>query len=405
MPDKIAFLYADRLYQNFSTQAVQQEFQRRANDTLRVIDVSTTSAAEALQVAAGSDVVVIHDSIIIAGIYKETAYAAVAAAWPHYQGGAFYWDLYQQLMELPIARVYFETSRDLHGPGVIEHEGRFDAIIGWYCKEPVTFDEIPAPYMQNFLKVDAGSNSTIDETRLRSQYPAFPALGVHIDPRLTWQRVRARHPLRIEFVHCLAEEEFLRKPAAKVWQLCIAGASYPTRRIARRDAERRLLMLAPYRMTDFLLRKGFAQFGKWRPGQWTTETLIKARQVNQEAYVKHARLNFVCGSGLLYPVRKFFEVPAAWSTMLAYPCTGFTDYGFVDGENVVVCQPEEAGKVARHVLQDRARCERLAAKAWETVHRLHRVEQRVSDVLAALQRLSRQQLKGAEFVDGHYEIA
>ncbi|MFZ4664231.1 MAG: glycosyltransferase family protein [Caldilineaceae bacterium] len=404
MPNKIAFLYADRLYQNFSTQAVQQEFRRRANDSLCVIDVSTTSAAEVRRVAATSDVVVIHDSIIIAGVYKERVRTAVAASWPHYQGGAFYWDLFQQLLEIPTLRVYFETSRDLHGPGIIEHEARFDAVIGWYCKEPLAFTEIPPAYMENFLKVNAGSNALVDEERLRSQYPEFPTLNTHVDPLITWQKVRKRHTRLIEFIHCLDETEFLPHPARKIWQLCIAGAPYPTRRIARRSAEQQLLLLAPYRLTDFMLRKSFGWWGKWFAPDAASTQLIKARQMNQEQFVKHARLNFVCGSGLKYPVRKFFEAPAAWSAMIAYPCTGFADYGFVDGQNVIVSEPQAVGATARRLLQTKQICDQLAKNGRETVHRLHRVEQRVTDLLTALTRLSSGQLAGAEFVAGRYEI-
>src|SRR6185295_2582640 len=103
---------------------------------------------------------------------------------------------------------------------------------------------------------------------------------------------------------------------------------------------------------------------------------------NQRFLVSASRLNFVCGSGYRYPVRKFFEVPAGLSALICYPSTGFSDYGFVDGTNAVVTMPEDFGRAARLLLADGDRCARLAGNGFELARRLHSAERRADDLLA-----------------------
>ncbi len=120
--------------------------------------------------------------------------------------------------------------------------------------------------------------------------------------------------------------------------------------------------------------------------------------------IARSRISFVCGSGYKYAVRKFFEIPAARSAMIAYPCVGFEDYGFVDGENVIVALPEDAGHAARSLANNGSLRERLTKNAWEMVGRLHSAEKRVSDLLECMKRIEKGSLKGAQFINGKYEI-
>lgn len=51
--------------------------------------------------------------------------------------------------------------------------------------------------------------------------------------------------------------------------------------------------------------------------------------------LEQSKYVFTCGSGLDYPIRKFFEIPALGALLLAKPFYGAKKLGFIDGKNYI----------------------------------------------------------------------
>jgi hypothetical protein len=222
--------------------------------------------------------------------------------------------------------------------------------------------------------------------------------------RGTWDLARETFPVRIEIPFSLTAQELKSVQVTQRWDACVAGAHYATRRIAQREIAAAGLSIAPYKLVNRSVVAATRVLSWITPAATASVAAIRLQQASQEFMVRRSRVNFVCGSGLGYPVRKFFEVPAAGSAMIAYPCSGFADYGFIDGENAIVAAPEDAGTVARRIVRDEKMRSGLTRRASEVMQTLHSVDRRAKDFLECLRRFDRGQLKNAQFVDGRFEI-
>ena len=115
-------------------------------------------------------------------------------------------------------------------------------------------------------------------------------------------------------------------------------------------------------------------------------------------------VSFTCGSELKFFVRKFIEVPAFRSAMLAYPSNNFRDYGFEDGVHYLHAYPEETGEKARFLLNNKSFADKLVKNAWELVALQHTASERVNQVLSCIHFFLQGKMKGAEYNKGKFEI-
>ncbi|MCS6947570.1 MAG: glycosyltransferase, partial [Steroidobacteraceae bacterium] len=256
---------------------------------------------------------------------------------------------------------------------------RIHAVAWLYEKRPVSREEVPESYCDTWM-------------------------SHHANPMHTWEAVRSRVRIRIELPHSVAADEFLKVEKRRFWDACIAGDAYRTRLIAEDAARAAGLSLAPYRAIDRRILGATQKLSKVAGPVRASRLRNAARRLHQRWIVSHARLNFVCGSGYRYPVRKFFEIPAARSALVCYPCTGLSDYGFTDGVNCLYTVPEDFGRTARRLLQDESLRDRLERKALELVLKNHSVERRASDLIECFRRLRDGRLKTAQFIAGEYVI-
>jgi hypothetical protein len=113
---------------------------------------------------------------------------------------------------------------------------------------------------------------------------------------------------------------------------------------------------------------------------------------------------FVCGSGVAFATRKFFEIPALEIPMLAYPCVGFEDYGFANGVNVVSTLPEDTGKNARWLHDRPIEAARIAMEGQKLIALQHSLGARIGQFAQCVRRVDTASLRSAEFRDGKFEI-
>lgn len=374
-------LYAPFLSINAGFPHLLGYFGSGAIPSIATLDVTRATAAE-LQIALqAAEVVVIDQSVTNAATWtnaNSNIYYHILDVRPpeHYR------EVMHRVLAAPVARVLLSNS-DLHDtrePALQEWLApHLDALFWLFEKEPPSLDEIPPQYREPWME------------------------GVGC-PRALWRDVARRFPVRVEAWFALAEEEVMSTRRRAIWQVAVPGAPYRTRTAAARSFAHAGLRQAPFRPLSKLLKGAGLAIQKTGVSSARSRALLRAHWQLQSQVLGRSTVSFVCGSGLRYPVRKFLEVPAQRSVLLAYPCVGLEDFGFKDGFNAVFTSPEDAGSAAAALMQNESLRTSLTATAVETVQRLHTVPRRAADLAECLLRLQHGTLKGAQFVEGRFQI-
>jgi hypothetical protein len=104
-----------------------------------------------------------------------------------------------------------------------------------------------------------------------------------------------------------------------------------------------------------------------------------------------------------YPVRKFFEIPAAGALLVCPPAVGMESLGFKDGINyVAVRKAEDVLEVVKSVAADPGRYESIAASGRDLVFRRHSLQARSDQLREAVQRIVAGTFEGSHWEDGDF---
>lgn len=375
----IKVFFAGNVNLNRSYNVIYEQMAAYDSAILDVLDVSLLTFDYIRQQASEAELLVLDNSLWFAQIYDPKRLDSTILS--NWRGREFYEDVFQSLTRSMCRKLYVASGWDLHwpGPNLDDLLPCIDGIAWLYEKKPVTVKELPEHYIDSWMKQ-------------------------HIDPLANWHKVRAMVPVRIELIHSLAPYEISAAPARNYWDTCVLGVSYLTRQIAIKSSAEQGLRIAPSTLIDNHILGMTERLPGLLGAVRTSRLRNRSRQLMQNVFARRSFVNFVCGSGLKYPVRKFFEIPAALSAMIAYPCTGFSDFGFKDGENVVVSTPEGFGKAARLLMNNSRLRDRIRKNAWQLIQEQHSVRKRVDDLIQCMQFLRRGELGSAQFVNGRFEI-
>jgi hypothetical protein len=220
-----------------------------------------------------------------------------------------------------------------------------------------------------------------------------------------WDEVKEHVPISIDFPHCLRQSDLNVRSKKKVWDIIVPGVSYKTRQIAQESAEKADLFVAPYiGYSRWLVLAPFLLYSKAIQKKSSTSIYHNKSYLLYKYMISLSAVSFTCGSELKFFVRKFLEVPAFRSAMLAYPSNNFRDYGFEDGVHYLHTYPEETGEKAQYLLKNKEVADKLVQNAWELVAKEHTAFERVNQVLSCLHFFWQGKLKSAGYFNGKFEI-
>lgn|GEM_PF-699381 len=120
--------------------------------------------------------------------------------------------------------------------------------------------------------------------------------------------------------------------------------------------------------------------------------------------IESSKYSFTCGSGVGYPVRKFFEIPAVGAVLVCMPCNGFRALGFEHLVNTVVCQPSEIGEVHQSLENDPEKAQAIADAGRELVWRKHTVAARALQLKETFESICSGRFAGSYWDSGDYCI-
>lgn len=206
-------------------------------------------------------------------------------------------------------------------------------------------------------------------------------------PQENWRTLTAAIAARFDYTFALNPGEIRRVSAQPAWDASVIGAYYSSRAQALESAAQEGLSLAPYRrianVTDRVLRLR----RRLLPRAENRDLPLRRRVM--DAVVARSRVNFVCGGGVRYFVRKVLEFAAIGGCMATWPAAGMRHYGFRDGEHLAMCdEPSDFGKTARWLHPRTALRENMGCAAQVMVNAKHTLDVRAAQMLAWLRELA-----------------
>ncbi|KAF0119210.1 MAG: hypothetical protein FD149_158 [Rhodospirillaceae bacterium] len=208
--------------------------------------------------------------------------------------------------------------------------------------------------------------------------------------------VCAGHARMIPLVHFVADEEFsFTALSHRAADWCVPGILYDARHRARTaliSAGCTMSRRHRWPIAPVLTRMGLHPFSRPLFTVWYQEMF--RREIHQ------ARFAFTCGSGLQWPIRKFFEIPALGAVLVCVPCNGFEALGFRDGENAIICKPEALPEIGRRLSADPNTAQAIADAGRRLVGACHTVSVRAVQLRTALEAALAGRWHGAHWVKG-----
>lgn len=178
-------------------------------------------------------------------------------------------------------------------------------------------------------------------------------------------------------------------------RVTVPGTNYPE----RTEAIRRLRLQS---IRDIVVRKLLSRWWRRQTVSWSRLDLALYRH-RFMWHLEDSQICYVTGGCLRYFVRKCVEVPAKGCLMVCEEPIGFTEAGFVSGENCLVLSIDElVDYVTKRFAIDEA--QRLASRGRNLILRQHTLERRVQQLSQALTAIQDGTFKGSRWVKGSFEV-
>jgi len=116
----------------------------------------------------------------------------------------------------------------------------------------------------------------------------------------------------------------------------------------------------------------------------------------------NSRICMTDGGAYEFMIRKFFEIPASGSLLLARPCAGFADLGFVDGVSAIIIDEDKPVEQVLSLLEDPDRIQLIASCGQRLVWTRHSIQARASQLNSCLKSISLNQFRGSAWNNGEF---
>jgi hypothetical protein len=117
-----------------------------------------------------------------------------------------------------------------------------------------------------------------------------------------------------------------------------------------------------------------------------------------------SKLSMTDGGPYEFFVRKFVEIPAAGSVLLARPCTGFESLGYKFGVSAIEIDPERPVEQVMDLLNNLPFLQKIAQNGRELVWNSHSIQARANQVGQALAAISEGRFRGSTWANGQFRI-
>jgi hypothetical protein len=247
---------------------------------------------------------------------------------------------------------------------------------------------------EGFLNTLGDANASAREHHLRKKQAKGFTLG------LFDEFVKLHAKAIINLGHFVSNGEFYWGSLAnRRFDVAVPGARYARRQETERLLERAkgIVLAHPrygiaYQIAERLSARPFSKF-----------YLSHLYNLAFQRLLSRCKICITDGGMNNFPVRKFFEIPAAGALLVCWPATGMESLGFVSGVNCLFIRSEaEASASVAAVMANPGKFERVAAAGRDLVLREHSLSARTTQLRTAIQRIHAGTFAGSGWHDGRF---
>jgi len=210
--------------------------------------------------------------------------------------------------------------------------------------------------------------------------------------------VRRERARVISLPHIIGDDEFCdSRLAGRAKDWTVVGADY-THRLHARAA----LDAAGLSRSGSYLPRLFALFERARINPYAHYWSIALLQHLFRRALVQARFGFTCGSSARMAIRKFLEIPAAGTVLVADPCAGAAELGFVDRQTFVASAGADVLDAHRWLIADPDRAQSIADAGRRLIAEQHSVTARARQLRGALELILAEDFSGSYWRNGTF---
>jgi hypothetical protein len=205
----------------------------------------------------------------------------------------------------------------------------------------------------------------------------------------------------ISFYHIIGENEFKYNALDnRKYEISVMGVLYNNRKNILKQLKKSNIKL-PSRIYNifysFLNKIGFSPY--------SNIILLYLYNSIFQYNLFNSKISFTSGSELNIPVRKFFEIPAHASLLLAYPCNGFEDLGFKNNINYIkLNNDEDIIDITTSIINDKVKAQDIATKGQELIFRHHSTTARSNQLKNCLEAIQANNYNGSFWKNGEFKV-
>ena len=368
---------------------------------IELVDISLLDLQEIKNKAEHCDLVVIDHSIKYGyAIAQDKTNFRFLLRLHHKRDPGFYLEVFDYLFSLSNVPKLFMLHCDMHALNSDMKE-RFDGL----GKD--VFEKYISKVQGIVWVYRAEAMKNVEEIPVQYRDPFMTAKDGYFPPRQNAMRIREMVSTIIELPLCVDEKEIRHRKRLSYWDVSVIGDGYLTRKIAKQTIQAANgISLAPYfganrvknKINDMLYRSKMLGAGGITRFNYFSSHLV------QDHMLLHSRMSFTCGSGYMYFVRKFFEIPASGSVLLGYTPEFAKDYGFIHELNYIYTKPEDVVSNIRLLKKDPLLRKKLRAEGFKLIEEKHTSRKRAEQFIYALDEFVKSPYPEARFSGGDYSI-
>ena len=218
-----------------------------------------------------------------------------------------------------------------------------------------------------------------------------------------WSNYLEKNPEKtISFGHHIGKDDIaIPEPCfnSKKARWAVIGAQYTARKKARD-----LLIQANISNCGRMLTYIPAAARRLKFNLYNKRWIQKSLNYLQRSSIYKSKYSYTCGSFLRSAIRKFFEIPALGSLLVAQPCANFKELGFVDGINAIVCDPENIVDLHYELERNPERAAKISIEGYRMVAATHSDTARIGQFGKCLEAIHRGVFQGSRWRNGQFDI-
>ena len=205
----------------------------------------------------------------------------------------------------------------------------------------------------------------------------------------------------ISFYHIIGENEFKYNVLVnRKYDISVMGVLYTKRKHALKELQRSELTL-PSRFYTYV----YSLLNKAGLKPFSSIITLYLYNIFFQYYLFNSKISYTSGSELKIPVRKFFEIPAHGTLLLAVPCNGFKCLGFKKDINYIEISPNDnLIEVVKNLLRNNKKIQNIADNGQDLIFKNHTTTARSQQLNMCLKAIMSNSYHGSYWENGKFKV-